>query len=101
MAWANAMRERPADERQRLADVVADRLDVPMTAAGVIFLLLVVAETVSSPEGAVGTAFAVASWVLWAAFVGEFVEPVASGVVGRNPLPHEIGGSAGVRAAGD
>ena len=44
-----------------------------MTGAGMIFLLLVVAETVSSPKGAVGTAFSVASWVLWAAFVAEFV----------------------------
>lgn len=44
-----------------------------MTAAGVVFLLLVVAETVSSPDGGVGAAFAIASWVLWAAFVAEFV----------------------------
>ena len=65
--------ERPADEREQLADAVGDRLDVPMTGAGVIFLLLVVAETVSSPTGTVGTAFSVASWVLWAAFVAEFV----------------------------
>ena len=35
--------------------------------------MLVVAETVSSPTGAVGTAFSLASWVLWAAFVAEFV----------------------------
>lgn len=62
-----------ASERELRADSIADRLDVPMTAAGVVFLLLVVAETVSSPEGSVGTAFSIASWVLWAAFVGEFV----------------------------
>ena len=65
--------EGPAPERERLADAVGDRLDVPMTGAGVIFLLLVIAETVSSPTGAVGTAFSLASWVLWAAFVAEFV----------------------------
>lgn len=68
-----ALLDRPGSERERLADAVADRLDVPMTAAGVVFLLLVVAETVSSPEGGVGTAFSVASWVLWAAFVAEFL----------------------------
>lgn len=56
-----------------LADVIADRLDVPVTAAGVVFLLLVLAETVSSPEGAVGTAFTVVGWSLWALFVLEFV----------------------------
>ena len=65
--------DRYVSERDRLADAVGDRLDVPMTGAGMIFLLLVVAETVSSPTGAVGMAFSVASWVLWAAFVGEFV----------------------------
>ena len=68
-----ALDRSPPSERERLADAVGERLDVPMTGAGVIFLLLVVAETVSSPTGAVGTAFSVASWVLWAAFVAEFV----------------------------
>ena len=63
----------PPEQRERIADAIADRLDVPMTAAGVVFLLLVVAETVSAPTGAVGTAFTIASWVLWAAFVAEFV----------------------------
>jgi voltage-gated potassium channel len=62
-----------AEEREALAERIADRLDVPFTAAGVVFLLLVLAETVSSPQGAVGTVFAVASWALWAVFVGEFV----------------------------
>ncbi len=49
------------------------RLDVPVTAAGVIFLLLVLAETISNPKGIVGTVFSITSWVLWALFVGEFV----------------------------
>lgn len=60
-----------------------------MTAAGVVFLLLVVAETVSSPGGRVGTAFSIASWVLWAAFVAEFllrlvVAPSAGRYLRRN-----------------
>ena len=62
-----------SDEREELAERIADRLDVPITAAGVVFLLLVLAETVSEPRGAVGTVFAVTSWVLWALFVGEFL----------------------------
>ena len=61
------------DEREELAERIADQLDVPITAAGVVFLLLVLAETISEPKGAVGTVFAVASWVLWALFVGEFL----------------------------
>lgn len=60
-----------------------------MTALGIVFVLLVVAETVVRPKGAVGTAFAVASWVLWAAFVAEFlvrmvVAPSTSRFLRRN-----------------
>lgn len=59
--------------RDDLADTIADRLDLPVTAAGAVFLLLVLAETVSSPGGAVGAAFTVLGWTLWALFVVEFV----------------------------
>jgi voltage-gated potassium channel len=80
---------RSSDEREELAERIADRLDMPITAAGVIFLLLVLAETTSDPEGAVGTVFSVTSWVLWALFVGEFVlrlviAPSTSGFLKRN-----------------
>jgi voltage-gated potassium channel len=72
-----------------MADRIADRLDVPMTAAGVVFLLLVVAETVSAPGGRIGAVFATASWVLWAAFVAEFalrlaIAPSAGRYLRRN-----------------
>lgn len=62
-----------AEQRERLADSVADRLDKPMTAAGVVFLLLVLAETISKPTGTTSTVFSITSWALWVAFVGEFV----------------------------
>lgn len=65
--------ERSPSERRLLAEAVGDRMDMPMTAAGVVFVLLVVAETVSSPSGLLGTVFSVLSWVLWAMFVAEFV----------------------------
>lgn len=68
-----AERGRTGEEREELAERIADRLDVPITAAGVVFLLLVLAETISDPQGAVGTAFSIASWLLWGLFVGEFV----------------------------
>ena len=44
-----------------------------MTGAGVIFLLLVTAETITDPQGGVGTAFTWLGWVLWVLFVGEFL----------------------------
>lgn len=56
-----------------MADAIADRLDAPMTALGIVFVLMVVAETVIEPRGALGTAFTVGGWVLWATFVAEFV----------------------------
>lgn len=65
--------ERPGSERERLAEAIAARLDMPMTGAGVIFLLLVLAETVTEPEGAVSTVFTWLGWFLWVLFVGEFL----------------------------
>lgn len=62
-----------AEQQERLADSIADRLDKPMTAAGIVFLLLVLAETISRPTGTVSSAFSIASWVLWVAFVAEFL----------------------------
>lgn len=46
---------------------------MPITAAGIIFLLLVLVDTISDPQGIVGTLFSVTSWVLWALFVAEFL----------------------------
>jgi voltage-gated potassium channel len=65
--------ERPDEERHRLAEDLAQRLDVPMTVLGVVFALLVLAETVSRPTGWLSTAFQVTGWLLWAVFVGEFL----------------------------
>ena len=83
------IRRRSSDEREELAERIADRLDVPITAAGVVFLLLVLAETISNPQGRVGTVFSITSWVLWALFVGEFlvrliVAPSTSKFLQRN-----------------
>lgn len=67
------MSNEAAEERERLAETIADRLDGPMTALGVLFVLVVVAETVIRPGGALGTAFGIAGWAVWATFVVEFV----------------------------
>lgn len=66
------LRGRPAEERESLAEAVAARLDLPMTVLGVVFLVLVLAEVLAQPAGALGVALQVAGWVLWAAFVAEF-----------------------------
>lgn len=72
MSVEQTVQQRPPEEREELAQRIADRLDAPMTALGVVFLLLVLAETVSAPRGAAATALTVTSWGIWAAFVGEF-----------------------------
>jgi voltage-gated potassium channel len=67
------VRRRPAEEREQLAEAIAARMDGPVTVLGVIFLLLVLVDTVGQPAGGVARAFEIASWVLWAVFVAEFV----------------------------
>lgn len=64
---------RPPAERERTAKELFDRLDGPITALGVIFALIVLADTVARPTGTVATALNVAGWVIWAIFVAEFV----------------------------
>lgn len=67
------MRERPAQEREELADRIVDRLDGPITVLGLIFLLVVLADTVIETQGAIATALTVAGWALWALFAAEYV----------------------------
>lgn len=66
------IRSRADAERERLADEIADRLDAPMSALGIAFLLLVLAETIVEPQGVLGTVLQIASWTIVAAFVAEF-----------------------------
>jgi voltage-gated potassium channel len=66
------IRDRPDRERDELADEIARQLDRPMAAIGIVFLLLVLAETLIEPRGALGVAFQVASWLIVAAFTAEF-----------------------------
>lgn len=65
--------ERPAEERDRLAERIAERMDAPVAVLGIVFLLVVLVDTVVSPAGALGTVFEIASWALWAVFALEFV----------------------------
>lgn len=67
------LRHRQPTERERIAAAIAERMDGPTALLGVIFLLVVLVETISQPEGAIGAAFEVTGWILWLFFVAEFV----------------------------
>lgn len=67
------IKDRPDAEREELAEAILENLDRPMAALGIVFLLLVLAETLTDPQGGVGTAFQVLSWLIVAVFAGEFL----------------------------
>lgn len=52
------------------AEAFARRLDRPMGALGVVFLLVVLGQSLTE-DGAIVTALTVAGWLLWLTFVGE------------------------------
>ncbi len=58
-------------ERQDWAERLAVRLDGPMSALGVLFLFVVLGQTIARSP-ALSTTLAVAGWGLWLVFVAEF-----------------------------
>lgn len=67
-----ADRERAAEEQLSRSEELARRLDRPMGALGVLFLFVVLAQTLAEDATVLGW-LAVLGWVLWAVFVGELV----------------------------
>ena len=65
--------QRPPSERERLTEAIARQLDLPVSVLGVVFVLVVLAQTTANPRGSLATALEIASWVLWAVFVAEFI----------------------------
>ena len=63
---------RSPEERERGIELLASRLDRPMSVLGVLFLLVVLGQNVSTSPG-VQRGFTVVGWVLWVVFVGEFL----------------------------
>jgi voltage-gated potassium channel len=61
-----------APTRERWATTIADRLDGPMAALGVVFLLVVLGQTLATTD-ALQRGLAAVGWLLWAVFVAEFV----------------------------
>ena len=64
---------RDRSEREVLAEAVADRMDKPLTALGIIFLLVVLADTTTAAHHQVGPWIEAATWLLWGVFAAEFV----------------------------
>lgn len=60
-----------APTRERWADAIAARLDRPMAALGLLFLFVVLGQTVSS-SASLQRSLAAVAWLLWAVFVAEF-----------------------------
>jgi voltage-gated potassium channel len=58
--------------RERWADTVAARLDVPMSVLGLLFLLVVLGQTLAGTRS-MQRALEIAGWALWAVFVGEYL----------------------------
>ena len=65
------VRDVDAPTRERWATVLAARLDGPMSALGIIFLFVVLGQTVATSP-VLQDALTAVGWVLWAVFVAEF-----------------------------
>ncbi|MFI7604263.1 hypothetical protein ACIBTV_03980 [Micromonospora sp. NPDC049366] len=63
--------DRPGQEAEAALHGLARRLDKPMGALGVVFLLLILGQAFAR-DATLSAALQVASWVLWAVFVAEF-----------------------------
>ncbi len=61
------------ERREAVSDLIAERLDRPMAALGIIFLLIVFGEGLAARGSGLATALLVAGWVLWGTFVAEFL----------------------------
>jgi voltage-gated potassium channel len=69
---ARRVRQLDAGSRERWAQVVSTRLDLPMSVLGLIFLLVVLGQTVAGSP-AVQRPLTAVSWLLWLVFVSEFL----------------------------
>ena len=67
-----AITRRSYTERERWADELLDRLTPAMSALGILFLLVVLAEQLARESSGLSRVLAVAGWLLWAVFVVEF-----------------------------
>ena len=66
------LRRREPEERERGVELLAARLDRPMSVLGVLFLLVVLGQNVAGSPG-VQRIFTIVGWVLWVVFAAEFL----------------------------
>ncbi|HEX6208124.1 MAG TPA: hypothetical protein VF058_07175, partial [Actinomycetota bacterium] len=64
---------REAEERERRARLLDERLSPVMAVLGILFLLVVVGQALAVPGSGLRRTLATLIWVLWGAFVVEFV----------------------------
>ena len=62
----------PTSRRQELAEQLEARLTPLMSALGLLFLLVVLAETRAEPGGALARTLGVLGWTLWGTFAVEY-----------------------------
>ncbi len=84
-----ALRAKSPTEREELAERLAGRLDGPITAAGIVLVLVVVADNMTPPGSTLKTAWSFLTWALWALFAIEFalrlvIAPSALAFLRRN-----------------
>ena len=81
--------QRSWSEREMWAEEILDRLTPMMSALSVVFLLVVLGESMAGADSGLSTALTVAGWLIWLVFAAEFVArvvvaPDASAFLKRN-----------------
>ena len=71
------MADRSMAERQIWADELLDRLTPFMSALSVVFLLIVLGESMAREDSNLSLALTVCGWLIWLLFVAEFVARTA------------------------
>jgi len=83
------LRTQSPTEREELAERLASRLDGPVTVAGIVLALIVVADNMTPPGSTLKRAWGFLAWALWALFAIEFalrlvIAPSALAFLRRN-----------------
>lgn len=72
----SAILRSPEQDRATWAEEALDRLTPVMSALGILFLLVVLGEQLADENSGLSMVLSVAGWLLWAAFVAEFIARV-------------------------